>query len=235
MPRTLKIFALLLLLALISAPFTPRAQVAPEAPGFPWLSHFDDGQYIGDIFPAGIVETDFASVSNALSGKHVNVVILDAGGANFASVAIGLYDEEKHDVAPLWTLAQLDGLPHAIENLSFDGLFIKYDYLPGDKYVSCNFKLASGGKASLKAFQVTQDMDYIGVSLKADDFIMASDSGGGGALSLLGNGDYNDLVFVLKLPQEGPLPITQAILGVGGCGLIGLTLWSFRRGQKGLE
>lgn len=238
MSRSPLILPLILLLAFSCAVFAHGAaekQPAPVVSEFPWVAPFEDGRYIGEILPEGINATDFESASKVLYDENITAIILDAGGSGFDSVVIGLYDEKKREISPLWTSSQRDGLPHVIESLSFSDIFIQYGYLPGDKYVSCNFKLAVGGKSNLKIFQVERDMDYAGVSLKNGDFILAGDSGGDGTLSNMSNGDYSDLVFVLRPNQSAPTPITQAILAVGGCGLAGLTIWSVRRGKKGLE
>lgn len=211
-----------------------------NAAEFPWITPFKDGQYIGELLPSGINESDFQALSAVFGGKEVNAIILDAGGAGFESVGIGLYDKNKRDVYPLWTSHLRDGLPFVIKDLPFDEIFIKYNYLPGDKYVSTHFKAAvnasyGGYQANMKVFAVKRDMDYAGVSLKTGDFILCSDSGGGGALSTFGNNDYSDIVFVLRIEDAPSTPMTQAIWLIGGGSLLGATVWSIHRGRRGLR
>ena len=230
LPPTLAIFCLLALFC---------AQPVFAAHDFPWITPFEDGRYLGDILPAGVVETNYAAVKSGLAGKEIDLIILDGGGSGFESVSIGYYDNNKRDVTPLWSSELRDDLPYNLKNQSFNELFIKYAYLPGDKYVSCNFKVAvdasfGSEKAKLKAFLAKHDLDYAGVSLKAGDFILAGDSGGG-ALSNLGNGDYSDLVFVVSIRQEPAISLSYAFFTISGLGFVGVTCWSIQHGKKGLR
>lgn len=207
---------------------------------FPWLSPFEEGRVIDEILPAGIVKIDYATIKASLAGQSIDLIILDGGGADFKAVSIGFYDKDKRDVTPLWSSAKRESLPYTIEKPDFNELFIKYSYLPGDKYVSCNFKIAvdasfGSEKSKIKAFVVERAMDYAGASLKAGDFILASDSGADGSLSNMSNGDYNDLVFVVSIRQSPDAPLARTLFGIGGVGILGVTLWSIQRGRKGLR
>lgn len=231
-------FVLVFILALMLVP-SALEQSGQAAQSSLWITPFEDGRYIGDALPASISESDFNKLSQSLLGKEATLIILDAGGQSFDSVAIGYYDAKKRDVTPLWSSDLRDELPITFEKVVFEELFIKFTYLPGDKYVSSNFKVgvsASYGShsANIKAFLVSADLDYFGASLKAGDFILASDSGGGGALSNLSNNDYSDIVFVLRHTPAPLLPTATAFWLLGSGGILGLTWWGFRKGKRGL-
>lgn len=227
-------FALFIFMALLCA------APAFAAHDFPWLAPFEDGKPISEIFPTGIVESDYSALTSGLAGKDIDIIILDGGGTGFSTVSIGPYDKDKRDIKPLWTSKTPGVLPLTIKDPDLDELFIKYSYLPGDKYVSCNFKIAvaasfGSDKPKIKVFAVERNMDYAGASLKAGDFILASDSGADGSVSNFGNSDYSDLVFVLSIRQEPDVILTRSIFAIGGIGIIGVTLWSIHRGRKNLH
>lgn len=218
----------------------PKSSLQEFPHKFPWITPFEEGRYIGELLPAAVSETDFQKLGHSLGGKELTLIILDAGGGAFESVSIGFYDEKKRDVSPLWTSLQRDELPATLKQVPFDDLFIKYNYLPGDKYVSSNFKVGIGASyggqgANIRVFSVNEDMDFAGAALKAGDFILASDSGCGGALSGLSDDDYSDIVFVLRQSPEPLLPTATAFWILGGCGILGLTWWGFSKGKQGLD
>lgn len=229
----------LAIMALLCTPMFIAVGAETAAPLALWISQFEDGRPITEVLPESIVQTDCATLSDSLSGKPVQIVIIDAGGSGFESVALGIYDTLKRDVEPLWASHLAGTLPFVIKNLNFDDIFIKYTYLPGDKYVSCNFKICAAGSvassgANLMLFRVEDDLDFAGYSLKEGDFLLAGDSGGDGTLSSFSNGDYSDIVFVLRSEHQAEFPLWYAF-GAFGAGLIWLGWWSFRRGKHGLQ
>lgn len=194
---------------------------------------FATGKPISSILPVTVAEAHYDTVNTVLSGKRLNVMVLAAGGKGFDSVTLGIYDPAKQDVAALWSSDQTELLPFAAEKILFEDLSIKYTYLPGDKYLSSNIKIAAGvsGRASeaVKFFMVQADTRLEGFPLKVGDILVASDSAGQGFLSRLGDNDYTDIVFILRAELTPTLPTPGVVLAIGSGSLFGLTWWKFRR------
>lgn len=214
----------------------PRAALAEQ--NMLWLRPFGEGQPIEELLPEGIEVSDFATLFDTLNGQELVLAVLSGGGPGFERVALGIYDKKRRDVDALWTSDMTEALPFVLDNVDLEEIFIKYSYEPGDKYVSSSLRLTSASfgplNANFKAFRAWRDLDYAGYSIKAGDFIIAGDAGGGGTLSESCAGNYSDLLFVLRGAPEPLFPWYYAAWGLGAAMAIG-AFWGVYRGRKGLS